>query len=162
MTSSSQRAPGREHIPDFPSGWIILRYVQFLFCLLSIAFVGYSSAAILLLGPFVALITSTLSFIVSIWLIVAHWFVPKIYNYWAVLTLDIFLWLCWCVSSFFCIMYLMHVLYNRYVSCERPMDGVDPQSRWMGFSKQDCIDGQVSVGFLALLTTITGLSSCQM
>ncbi len=39
---SAQRAPGREHIPNYPRGWVVLRSLQLFFCLIILGLGAYS------------------------------------------------------------------------------------------------------------------------
>ncbi|OAQ66849.1 membrane-associating domain-containing protein [Pochonia chlamydosporia 170] len=92
-----QRKPGREHIPNYPPGWVTIRYLQLF---LAIAILGLSAYTIYAtraaaatngLGLFSALVTV----IISIWLICAHTCSPGAYNYWANLFWDLYLYIFW-------------------------------------------------------------------
>ncbi|WYZ44117.1 hypothetical protein EsH8_VII_000553 [Colletotrichum jinshuiense] len=94
---SRHRAPGREHIPLYPKGFIAIRIVQLILALIITGLCAFSIYVIPFTGNCFMIFVSISTMIVTTWLIVAELSMPKLYNYWAVLALDIFLvifWLC--------------------------------------------------------------------
>ncbi|TDZ13468.1 hypothetical protein C8035_v004272 [Colletotrichum spinosum] len=94
---SNQRPAGREHVPLYPKGFIALRIVQLV---LAVVITGICAFGVYILpfsGNCFMIFVSLSTIIVTVWLVVAEYAMPKIYNLWAVLALDIFLlvfWLC--------------------------------------------------------------------
>lgn len=94
--ASSVREAGKEHIPRYPPGWITIRILQLIVAVVTLGlcayllvdWVGYA-------GFYVQIWACTCTIIVSIWLICAHSCSPRAYNYWAVLVLDIYLYILW-------------------------------------------------------------------
>ncbi|KAM0288077.1 hypothetical protein ACHAQH_000145 [Verticillium albo-atrum] len=94
---SSQRLAGREHIPIYPRGFIALRIVQLALALIALGLCAFGAYLWPISGNCLMLFVAVASLITTVWLVVAEYAMPKIYNYWAVLALDIFLvvfWLC--------------------------------------------------------------------
>ncbi|OHW94117.1 integral membrane protein [Colletotrichum incanum] len=92
-----QRVAGREHIPLYPKGFIAIRVVQLILALIITALCAFGIYLLPFSGNCLMIFVSISTMIVTIWLIVAEFGIPKVYNYWAVLALDIFLvvfWLC--------------------------------------------------------------------
>lgn len=117
-----QRAAGREHIPLYPKGFIAIRVVQLILALVVTALCAFGiyllpfsgNCLMIFVVSGICACTANLPFsftdvppslqsistmIVTTWLIVAEFGIPKVYNYWAVLALDIFLVVFW-LSSF--------------------------------------------------------------
>ncbi|KAI1251308.1 hypothetical protein MGN70_005874 [Eutypa lata] len=95
---SSQRPAGREHIPLYPRGFVIVRILQLIFGLICLALSGYGIAYLVFAGDALTLFTSIATLISSIYCLVARFGPPNAYNYWAILGLDIFLLLFWLIS----------------------------------------------------------------
>ncbi|KAM7209359.1 hypothetical protein V8F20_000409 [Naviculisporaceae sp. PSN 640] len=95
------RAPGREHIPLFPKGFIAVRILQLIFgvIVLGLGAFGVWWSSGLYDGPIFILVVALFTLITSIYHLVAEYGAPSIYNYWAVLGLDIFMVVMW-LSSF--------------------------------------------------------------
>ncbi|KAG7100498.1 hypothetical protein HYQ44_019850 [Verticillium longisporum] len=94
---SSQRLAGREHIPAYPRGFIALRIVQLALGLITLGLCAFGAYLWPISGNCLMLFVAVSTLIVTVWLVVAEYSLPRIYNYWAVLALDIFLvvfWLC--------------------------------------------------------------------
>ncbi|OBR10275.1 Integral membrane protein [Colletotrichum higginsianum IMI 349063] len=92
-----QRVAGREHIPLYPKGFIAIRVVQLILALVVTALCAFGIYLLPFSGNCLMIFVSISTMIVTTWLIVAEFGIPKVYNYWAVLALDIFLvvfWLC--------------------------------------------------------------------
>ncbi|KAL2755085.1 hypothetical protein ACRALDRAFT_1077204 [Sodiomyces alcalophilus JCM 7366] len=95
---SAERLPGQEHIPIYPRGFIALRVIQLVLAVVALGlsafivhYVPFDAAALMLFVSIATIITAT-------WLLGAHLAVPKYYNYWAVLGMDIFLAFFWLIS----------------------------------------------------------------
>ncbi|UNI23581.1 hypothetical protein JDV02_009391 [Purpureocillium takamizusanense] len=100
---SAQRAAGREHIPNYPRGWVVLRSLQLFFCLLILGLGAYSLYLIpYAVGSAMAMFTSVITFAISIWLITAHTCQPRSFNYWAALVFDLLLYIWWLTSFSLC------------------------------------------------------------
>ncbi|KAM7222914.1 hypothetical protein V8F06_001812 [Rhypophila decipiens] len=98
---SAVRAPGREHIPLYPKGFIVIRILQLIFgvIILGLGAFGVWWSGGLADGPTFILVVALFTLITSIYHLVAEYGAPSIYNYWAVLGLDIFMVIMW-LSSF--------------------------------------------------------------
>ncbi|WQF87441.1 hypothetical protein CDEST_12455 [Colletotrichum destructivum] len=94
-----QRVAGREHIPLYPKGFIAIRVVQLVLALVVTALCAFGIYLLPFSGNCLMIFVSISTMIVTTWLIVAEFGIPKVYNYWAVLALDIFLVVFW-LSSF--------------------------------------------------------------
>ena len=95
------RAPGHEHIPLYPRGFIALRIVQLVLCLLVLGLTAYGCAALPTSGNIFMLVVSLFTLITSVYHLVTHYsgsLRRTGYNYWAVLALDIFLVIMWLAS----------------------------------------------------------------
>ncbi|KAL2021435.1 hypothetical protein VTK56DRAFT_7188 [Thermocarpiscus australiensis] len=95
---STARAPGHEHIPIYPRGFIAVRIVQLV---LAIIIMGLSAFSIYILpydGNSYIIAVAVMTFITSIYHLVARFNAPGIFNYWAILGLDIFLVIMWLAS----------------------------------------------------------------
>ncbi|KAF6815963.1 integral membrane protein [Colletotrichum sojae] len=93
----AQRPAGHEHIPVYPRGFIAIRIVQLVLALIILGLCAFGAYLFPTSGNCLMLFVSVATIIETTWLIVAHYGMPKAYNYWAVLALDIFLvvfWLC--------------------------------------------------------------------
>lgn len=94
---SAQRLASREHIPAYPRGFIALRIVQLALGLIALGLCAFGAYLWPISGNCLMLFVAVATLIVTVWLVVAEYSLPCIYNYWAVLALDIFLvvfWLC--------------------------------------------------------------------
>ncbi|KAL0935099.1 uncharacterized protein CTRU02_209690 [Colletotrichum truncatum] len=93
----TQRPAGREHIPIYPKGFIALRIVQLVLAVMTLALCAFGAYVLPTSGNCLMLFVSVATLFVTVWLIVSEYSMPKAYNYWAVLGLEIFLvvfWLC--------------------------------------------------------------------
>jgi hypothetical protein len=95
---SAQRAPGREHIPEYPRGFIVLRALQLVLTIIVLGITAYTMAVVSFVSNSLMTFTCVVSLIVTAWLVSAHSCAPQAYNYWATLVFDIFLLLLWLVS----------------------------------------------------------------
>lgn len=91
------RAPGHEHIPLYPRGFIAIRIVQLVLAVLILALSAYGVYVVALSSNVFIMVVALMTIITSIYHLVVRFNQPRGYNYWAVLALDIFLvvmWLC--------------------------------------------------------------------
>ncbi|KAI0126866.1 hypothetical protein BJ170DRAFT_421668 [Xylariales sp. AK1849] len=95
---SSQRTPGREHFPVYPKGFIAIRIVQLVLALVALGLSAYGVAFLVFSGDCLMLFTAIATVIYCIYCIVAEFGAPALYNYWAILALDIFLVIFWLIS----------------------------------------------------------------
>ncbi|KAK5658735.1 hypothetical protein OQA88_1544 [Cercophora sp. LCS_1] len=98
MSYSAQRPRGREHIPLFPKGWIAIRIVQLVLAVLVLGLSAYGIAMFPTSGNVYILVVGIMTLITSAYHIICEYAAPKLYNYWAVLGLDIFLVIMWLAS----------------------------------------------------------------
>jgi hypothetical protein len=95
---SAERLPGREHIPIYPTGFVTVRILQLIIAIICLGLTAYTVAVLPISGAALMLFTAIVSLGTSIYLLVAHFGPPKSYNYWAIMSLDIFHVLFWLVS----------------------------------------------------------------
>ncbi|KAI1445885.1 hypothetical protein F5Y02DRAFT_417494 [Annulohypoxylon stygium] len=95
---SNQRAPGREHIPLYPKGFVAIRIIQLIFSIVCLGLSAFGIAYLVFAGDALLLFTSIATIITSIYCLVADFGPPKAFNYWAILGLDIFLVIFWLIS----------------------------------------------------------------
>jgi len=95
---STHRVPGREHIPNYPKGFIVLRILQLIVTVLVLGLTAYTMTVIHFVSNILMLFTTLVSLIVTVWLVSAHSCAPQAYNYWATLVFDIFLFIFWAIS----------------------------------------------------------------
>lgn len=95
---SSARLAGREHIPLYPQNFIALRIVQLVVAVIVIGLSAYGVAGWAFDGDIFIMVVGLMTLIVTVYYIVAEFSAPAIYNYWAVLSLDIFLVIMWLAS----------------------------------------------------------------
>ncbi|KAL7620872.1 hypothetical protein AAE478_009870 [Parahypoxylon ruwenzoriense] len=94
----NQRAPGKEHIPLYPRGFIAVRIIQLIIAIICLGLSAFGIAYLVFSGDALTLFTSIATLITSIYCLVAHCGPPKAFNYWAILGLDIFLVIFWLIS----------------------------------------------------------------
>ncbi|KFH45462.1 hypothetical protein ACRE_036760 [Hapsidospora chrysogenum ATCC 11550] len=102
MVASGQRAPGEEHIPRYPPGFIALRVLQLIVGLVCLGLSAYTLSIAATIGGSLAIFTSVVTVIVGIWETAAHSCAKRAYNYWAILAFDIILFIFWLVSFALC------------------------------------------------------------
>ncbi|KAH7086015.1 hypothetical protein BKA63DRAFT_549020 [Paraphoma chrysanthemicola] len=93
----AERLAGREHIPIYPRGFIALRIVQLVLGVIILGLCSFGVAGYAFSGDILMLFTALATIITGIYLLVAEYSSRSLYNYWAILGLDIFLvifWLC--------------------------------------------------------------------
>ncbi|KAH8656003.1 hypothetical protein BGZ60DRAFT_518864 [Tricladium varicosporioides] len=93
-------AASRVHLTALPPGFITVRVMQLLFTLATLSLTifmviekGYSA-------QYVVMITAAFTLIALIWIILAGYVIPRAYNYWAVLVIEILFFAAW-VNGFF-------------------------------------------------------------
>ncbi|KAF3764501.1 hypothetical protein M406DRAFT_322631 [Cryphonectria parasitica EP155] len=98
---SNVRSSGREHIPLYPKGFIALRIVQLILSVVVLGLDAYALSILSFDATQLNIFTALWTMIIGIYYLVVEvgghsaW---KGYNYWAVLTLDIFSLIFWLVS----------------------------------------------------------------
>ncbi|KAF7553629.1 hypothetical protein G7Z17_g3501 [Cylindrodendrum hubeiense] len=92
------RPKGKEHFPHYPPGFTVLRIFQFVFALVILAIVSYTVYIVPVDGNCLMLFTAVATLISSLYMIIANQCAPQLYNYWAVMSLDIFLLIFWLIS----------------------------------------------------------------
>ncbi|KAK4132571.1 hypothetical protein BT67DRAFT_360130, partial [Trichocladium antarcticum] len=95
---SAARAPGHEHIPIYPRGFTGIRIVQLVLAILILGLAAYTVALLAYDGNSFILAVAVMTIVTSIYHLVARYNVPAIYNYWAILGLDIFYVVMWLAS----------------------------------------------------------------
>ncbi|CAG9955158.1 unnamed protein product [Clonostachys rosea f. rosea IK726] len=91
MSAQTVRLPGREHIPDYPKGYVAVNVIQLIFSIILIGCSGFALAVLPTLAGVFIMISSLVSFAISIWLISARQCAPQAFNYWASIAFDVFL-----------------------------------------------------------------------
>ncbi|KAF7558769.1 hypothetical protein G7046_g5389 [Stylonectria norvegica] len=87
------------HIPRYPRGFIILRILQLVLSILILGLLAYAVYIVAFSGNCLMLFTAACTVIFTGWLTCAYFCAPGLYNYWAVLALEIFLLIFW-LNSF--------------------------------------------------------------
>ncbi|KAI1454861.1 hypothetical protein F4805DRAFT_301625 [Annulohypoxylon moriforme] len=95
---SNQRAPGKEHIPLYPKGFVAVRIIQLILSIVCLGLCAFGIAYLVFAGDALMLFTAIATIITSIYCLVADFGPPKAFNYWAILGLDIFLVIFWLIS----------------------------------------------------------------
>ena len=95
---SSARVAGREHIPIYPHNFIALRIVQLVLAVIVIGLAAYGVAGLAFDGDVFIMAVGLMTLIVTTYYLVAEYSSPAVYNYWAVLALDILLVIMWLAS----------------------------------------------------------------
>ncbi|KAH7018089.1 uncharacterized protein B0I36DRAFT_368136 [Microdochium trichocladiopsis] len=95
---SAEREAGREHIPQYPKGFVALRIIQLIFSLICMSLSAFALSLATSSTPMIMIFVSIFTLITTTYNIVACNIHPKLYNYWAVLTFEIFLFLAWLVA----------------------------------------------------------------
>ncbi|KAH7155407.1 hypothetical protein B0J13DRAFT_225163 [Dactylonectria estremocensis] len=92
------RAQGKEHFPPYPHGFTVLRIFQLVFSIIILGVVSYTVYVLAFSGNCLMLFTTVVTFIASLYMVIANQSAHQLYNYWAVLSLDIFLVIFWLIS----------------------------------------------------------------
>lgn len=95
---SSQRPAGRQHIPNYPKGFIVLRFVQLILAVVVLGLCAYSLIYYSFAGNALTVFTAIATLIITVYSIVAKFGPAVVYNYWAILALDIFGIIFWIAS----------------------------------------------------------------
>ncbi|KAI1489529.1 hypothetical protein F5X96DRAFT_640844 [Biscogniauxia mediterranea] len=95
---SNQRVAGKEHIPLYPKGFIAVRILQLIIAIVCLGLCAFGVTYFVFAGDALMLFTAVATLITSIYCLVAHYGPPKLFNYWAILGLDIFLVIFWLIS----------------------------------------------------------------
>ncbi|KAJ1330929.1 membrane-associating domain-containing protein [Microdochium nivale] len=95
---STEREPGKEHIPRHPRGFVVLRALQLLFAIICLGLSAYVVSVLSFSSTALMIFVCIVTLVMSIYNIVALTKAHKLYNYWAVLAFDIFLFVFWLVA----------------------------------------------------------------
>ncbi|KJZ77472.1 hypothetical protein HIM_03196 [Hirsutella minnesotensis 3608] len=159
-TPSAHREPGREHIPAFPKGWVVLRFFQLAFAVVSIGPLAYVLSVQPILGAFIAIFFTVATLVVASWLVVAHLRAPKAYNYWASLALDLVLWVAWTGIAGWCILEAIALGFLREYQCHRRTFDEDFHYYHDGV-RPSCDGGYLSAAYVAVYIAIAFLLTSQ-
>ncbi|KAL6863082.1 hypothetical protein ACO1O0_003326 [Amphichorda felina] len=96
--TSSERAPGMEHIPKYPRGFITLRILQLIAGLICLGLSAYTVAVGPILGNGVMVFTAFVTVATTLWIVSAHSCAKRSYNYWGILFFDVFLFIFWGIA----------------------------------------------------------------
>ncbi|KAH7247203.1 hypothetical protein MRS44_015009 [Fusarium solani] len=88
----------RPDVLDYPTGTTVLRIFQAILSIIIIIVVSFTVSAGIFAGNGLMLFTSSATLAISLWMIMAHISLAHLYNYWAGLSLDIFLLVFWIIS----------------------------------------------------------------
>ncbi|RSL75004.1 hypothetical protein CEP51_011268 [Fusarium floridanum] len=83
---------------DYPTGTTVLRIFQAILSVIIIIVLSFTVSAGIFAGNGLMLFTSSATLAISLWMIMAHISLAHLYNYWAGLSLDIFLLVFWIIS----------------------------------------------------------------
>ncbi|KAL2255225.1 hypothetical protein VTK26DRAFT_3836 [Humicola hyalothermophila] len=92
------RPPGREHIPIYPRWFIAIRIAQLVLAICVLGMAAYAVHYIGMDANQLILAVAVLTLVASVYHMVTHYTTPFIYNYWAVLALDVLFVVLWLVS----------------------------------------------------------------
>ncbi|KAK3496720.1 uncharacterized protein B0T23DRAFT_63133 [Neurospora hispaniola] len=95
---SSDRAPGREHIPLYPKGFIAIRIIQLIIAILIAGLSAFGVHIFAFDGDVLILAVAVMTLISSTYHLITRFSTPKAYNYWAVLAVDILVLVLWLAS----------------------------------------------------------------
>ncbi|KAK0730424.1 hypothetical protein B0H67DRAFT_561659 [Lasiosphaeris hirsuta] len=98
MSHLNNSAPGREHIPVYPKGFMALRIVQLVFAIIVMGLAAYSASWLPTSGNIYIIVVALFTFVTSGYHLASNFKAPNLYNYWAVLGLDCFMVLMWLTS----------------------------------------------------------------
>jgi len=153
---SSARAPGREHIPIYPNGFIAIRIALLVVAVVVLGLDAYGLSILVFAGDSLNIFTAIATLIICVYCIVAEFGAPVIYNYWAILGLDIFLVVFWLVSLAVMASEVAPFL-RTYTECYY---GVCETYQLDGYSRQyaDCMAAVAGLGGLEFLLSIAALA----
>lgn len=78
---SAEREPGKEHIPVYPKGFIAVRIAQLVLSVIIVGLTGFGVAGLPFNVIIFELYVALSAMIIGIYIIVAEFSAPKIYNY---------------------------------------------------------------------------------
>ncbi|KAK3330178.1 hypothetical protein B0H66DRAFT_597724 [Apodospora peruviana] len=96
---STVRPAGREHIPLYPKGFVAVRILQLVFSVIILGLAAFGIWALAFSGDCFILAVAIMTLMASIYHLVSWFGAISLYNYWAVMSLDILLVVMW-LSSF--------------------------------------------------------------
>ncbi|ORY70205.1 uncharacterized protein BCR38DRAFT_319823, partial [Pseudomassariella vexata] len=114
---STHRPAGREHFPHYPKGFIAVRILQLIITVVCLGLCGYGVTFLVFSGDALMLFTAVATLISCIYHLVAEFGSPNLYNYWAVMALDIFLLIFWLIS-FALLASQIAPVFDSYTSCD--------------------------------------------
>ncbi|KAG8163314.1 hypothetical protein KVR01_006611 [Diaporthe batatas] len=95
---SPHRPAGRQHVPNYPKGFIALRFVQLILAVVVLGLCAYSLIYYSAAGIALSVFTAVATLIITVYSIIAKFGPAVVYNYWAILALDIFGMVFWIAS----------------------------------------------------------------
>ncbi|KAJ4385156.1 hypothetical protein N0V85_008184 [Neurospora sp. IMI 360204] len=136
---SSDRAPGREHIPLYPKGFIAIRIVQLIIAILIAGLSAYGVHIFAFNGDVFILAVAIITLLPSTYHLVCRFSTtgPKAYNYWAVLALDILFLVLW-LASFALLASKIIWFFTLWTSSSESIPTVDPY--YDDFTPEDSYD----------------------
>ncbi|RSL55677.1 hypothetical protein CEP54_009225 [Fusarium duplospermum] len=91
-------ASRRPDVLDYPTGTTVLRIFQAILSVIIIIVLSFTVGSGIFAGNGLMLFTSSATLAISLWMVMAHISLAHLYNYWAGLSLDIFLLVFWIIS----------------------------------------------------------------
>ncbi|EGZ77536.1 hypothetical protein NEUTE2DRAFT_124134 [Neurospora tetrasperma FGSC 2509] len=122
---SSDRAPGREHIPLYPKGFIAIRIIQLIIAILIAGLSAFGVHIFAFDGDVLILAVAVMTLISSTYHLITRFSTPKAYNYWAVLAVDILVLVLW-LASFALLASEIIWFFTLWTSSSESIPTVDP------------------------------------
>ncbi|EAA35732.1 hypothetical protein GE21DRAFT_1145 [Neurospora crassa] len=122
---SSDRAPGREHIPLYPKGFIAIRIIQLIIAILIAGLSAFGVHIFAFDGDVLILAVAGITLISSTYHLITRFSTPKAYNYWAVLAVDILVLVLW-LASFALLASEIIWFFTLWTSSSESIPTVDP------------------------------------
>jgi len=141
-------AVGRHHILVLPKGFIALRILQLVTAVAILGLAAYGIHFVSFDGIDLTMFTAIATMIITVYIIVAEFAVPVIYNYWAILGLDIFAVIFWIIS--FPLLasevadFVVFDNYNNDYTCSYYIGDYCVYKRSLGLSKRFWIDSSTT------------------
>jgi hypothetical protein len=88
----------RPDVLEYPTGFTVLHIFQAIFSVITLILVAFTVNDLAFAGNCLLLATAVVTFLVSMWMVVAHISMAHLYNFWAALWLDALLLVSWIVS----------------------------------------------------------------
>ncbi|EGO52709.1 hypothetical protein NEUTE1DRAFT_114638 [Neurospora tetrasperma FGSC 2508] len=122
---SSDRAPGREHIPLYPKGFITIRIIQLIIAILIAGLSAFGVHIFAFDGDVLILAVAVMTLISSTYHLITRFSTPKAYNYWAVLAVDILVLVLW-LAAFALLASEIIWFFTLWTSSSESIPTVDP------------------------------------